>query len=126
VNRLRAKGEGALAALVKAGVGRFRPIILTSVTTFIGLMPIMWERSTNAEFLKPVVIALACGVGFAVFVTLIFVPAMYAVGADIARFYRWAWTGERQPKIGFGSSVESDFAGNEGRARGSAGLDPAE
>ncbi|MEM9015298.1 MAG: efflux RND transporter permease subunit, partial [Pseudomonadota bacterium] len=46
VNRLRAKGEGALAALVKAGVGRFRPIILTSVTTFIGLMPIMWERST--------------------------------------------------------------------------------
>ena len=100
VNRLRAKGEGALSALITAGVGRFRPIVLTSFTTFVGLLPIMWEQSTNAEFLKPVVVALAFGVGFAIFVTLIFVPAMYAVGADIARFYRWAWTGEVQPKVG--------------------------
>jgi len=111
VNRLRAQGEGALSALVKAGVGRFRPIVLTSVTTFIGLMPIMYERSTNAEFLKPTVVALAFGVGFALFVTLIFVPAMYAVGADIARFYRWSWTGEKQEKIGGGASIESDFEG---------------
>ena len=110
VNRLRAQGEGALSALVKAGVGRFRPIVLTSVTTFVGLLPIMYERSTNAEFLKPVVVALAFGVGFAVFVTLIFVPAMYAVGADIARFYRWAWTGERQPAVGQGASRDSDYA----------------
>ena len=100
VNRLRAQGHGALSALVTAGVGRFRPIILTSFTTFVGLMPIMWENSTNAEFLKPVVVALAFGVGFAIFVTLIFIPAMYAVGADIARFYRWAWTGEKQCKVG--------------------------
>ena len=109
VNRLRAQGEGALSALVKAGVGRFRPIVLTSFTTFVGLLPIMYEQSTNAQFLKPTVVALAFGVGFAIFVTLIFVPAMYAVGADIARFYRWAWTGEKQPRIGEGASSTAEF-----------------
>ena len=109
VNRLRAQGEGALAALVKAGVGRFRPIMLTSFTTFIGLLPIMFENSTDAQFLKPTVVALAFGVFFATAVTLIFVPSMYAVGADIARFYRWAWTGEKQPSIGQGASRDSDF-----------------
>ncbi|WDI30556.1 efflux RND transporter permease subunit [Hyphococcus flavus] len=114
VNRLRAQGEGAFSALVKAGVGRFRPIMLTSVTTFVGLLPIMFERSTDAEFLKPTIVALAFGVFFATFVTLIFVPAMYAVGADIARFYRWAWTGEKQPQLGEGASSESDYADAQG------------
>ena len=110
VNRLRREGEGAFSALVKAGVGRFRPIILTSVTTFIGLLPIIFEQSTDAQFLKPTVVALSFGVFFAMFVTLFFVPAMYAVGADIARFYRWAWTGEKQPGFGEGASVDSDYA----------------
>lgn len=109
VNRLRASGAGAFEALVRAGVGRFRPIILTSFTTFIGLLPIMFEQSTDAEFLKPTIVALAFGVFFATFVTLIFVPAMYAVGADIARFYRWAWTGQKQPDIGTGASAERGF-----------------
>ncbi len=112
VNRLREKGEGAFAALVKAGVGRFRPIVLTSFTTFIGLLPIMFERSTDAQFLKPTIVSLAFGVFFATFVTLIFVPAMYAVGADIARFYRWAWTGEKQIGIGHGASSDSEYAGD--------------
>jgi multidrug efflux pump subunit AcrB len=119
VNRLRKDGEGAYAALVKAGVGRFRPIVLTSFTTFIGLLPIMFESSTDAQFLKPTIVSLAFGVFFATFVTLIFVPAMYAVGADIARFYRWAWTGEKQAKIGEGASADSDYgdrAGGRGRA----------
>lgn len=112
VNRLREAGEGAVAALVKAGVGRFRPIVLTSVTTFIGLLPIMFERSSDAQFLKPTVVSLAFGVGFAMFVTLIFVPAMYAVGADIARFYRWSWTGKKQPRLGEGDSLDQDFDSN--------------
>lgn len=112
VNRLRREGEGAFAALVRAGVGRFRPIMLTSFTTFIGLLPIMFEQSTDAQFLKPTIIALAFGVFFATFVTLIFVPAMYAVGADVARFYRWAWTGEKQPALGHGESEKSDYWGS--------------
>ncbi len=109
VNRLRAQGMGAIAALTKASVERFRPILLTSITTFFGLMPIMFERSTDAQFLMPTVVALSWGVFFALFVTVFFVPAMYAVGADIARFYRWAWTGVKQPPVGFGKSAESDF-----------------
>ena len=111
VNRLRRDGAGAYEALVKAGVGRFRPIMLTSFTTFIGLLPIMFERSTDAQFLKPTIVSLAFGIFFATFVTLLFVPAMYAVGADIARFYRWAWTGEKQPKLGEGASADRlDFS----------------
>ncbi|MFC3303647.1 efflux RND transporter permease subunit [Parvularcula lutaonensis] len=106
VNRLRAQGAGAFAALVEAGTVRFRPILLTSVTTFIGLLPILLERSLDAEFLKPVVVSLAFGVAFALFVTLFFVPAMYAVGADIARFFRGIWTGKRQPKLGEGDSTK--------------------
>ncbi|MEQ1931511.1 MAG: efflux RND transporter permease subunit, partial [Parvularculaceae bacterium] len=99
VNRLRAQGAGAVEALLKSGVGRFRPIFLTSVTTFAGLFPIMFSNSIDANFLKPTVIALTMGVVFALFVTLFFVPAMYCIGADIARFYRWAWTGERQQRL---------------------------
>jgi Cu/Ag efflux pump CusA len=102
---LRSQGAGAFAALVEAGTVRFRPILLTSVTTFIGLLPILMENSLDAEFLKPVVVSLAFGVLFALFVTLLFVPAMYAVGADIARFARSLWTGERQPRLGEGASL---------------------
>lgn len=105
VNRLRDEGAGAFAALVEAGVVRFRPILLTSVTTFIGLLPIMFEGSLDAQFLKPVVISLAFGVLFALFVTLFFVPSMYAVGADISRWILSMWTGEPQPKLGEGASL---------------------
>ncbi|MEO1658366.1 MAG: efflux RND transporter permease subunit [Pseudomonadota bacterium] len=105
VNRLRNEGAGAFAALVEAGVVRFRPILLTSVTTFIGLLPIMFENSLDAAFLKPVVISLAFGVLFALFVTLFFVPSMYAVGADISRWLLSMWTGEAQPKLGEGAST---------------------
>ena len=95
---------------------RFRPILLTSVTTFIGLLPILLERSIDAEFLKPVVVALSFGVAFALFVTLFFVPAMYAVGADIQRGVKGLWTGERQPRLGEGASVDGvpEIKGAEG------------
>ncbi len=84
VEQLRAKGTSAVEAVVEAGVARFRPILLTTVTTFIGLMPIMAERSTDAQFLKPAVLSLAFGVLFALFVTLFMVPALYCIGNDIA------------------------------------------
>lgn len=117
VNRLRSDGMGAVGALVKASVERFRPILLTSITTFFGLLPMMFSRSTDAQFLMPTVVALAWGVFFALFVTLFFVPAMYAVGADIARFYRWAWTGQKQAPVGFGKSAEQDFADEQAKRK---------
>ena len=82
IGRLRAGGSALRSAIVEAGVSRFRPILLTTVTTFVGLLPIMAERATNAQFLKPAVLSLAFGVLFALFVTLLMVPALYAIGGD--------------------------------------------
>lgn len=86
-NRLRDKGMAPADAIVEAGVARFRPILLTSVTTIVGLMPMMLERSIQAAFLQPIVVALAFGVFFAFFVTLLMVPSLYGIGLDIGAFF---------------------------------------
>lgn len=106
VNRLRAKGVGAYQAMLDACTARFRPILLTSVTTFIGVAPILFETSVQAQFLKPMVVALAFGVLFDFFLTLMLVPAMYGIGVDITRMFRGWWRGERQP--GFGSHYDPE------------------
>jgi multidrug efflux pump subunit AcrB len=80
INQLRHQGMEVFAAVVQAGRDRFRPIVLTSVTTFIGLVPIMAETSTQARFLIPMVISLSFGVLFATTVTLILVPGLYLLG----------------------------------------------
>jgi multidrug efflux pump subunit AcrB len=82
IGRLRHQGQSAATAVIEGGVQRFRPILLTTVTTFIGLVPIMAERSMDAQFLKPAVISLAFGVLFALFVSLFMVPALYLIGED--------------------------------------------
>lgn len=79
VNSLQAEGKKMFDAVVQAGRDRFRPIILTSVTTFIGLMPIMAETSSQARFLIPMVISLSFGVMFATTVTLFLVPNLFLV-----------------------------------------------
>ena len=99
INRLREKGMDGAQALVEAGTKRFRPILLTSITTFVGLLPLMMERSIQAKFLVPVGVGLAFGVLFALFVTLFFVPALYAIGADIRRFFIYVLTGNKQPNF---------------------------
>ena len=66
----------------EAGVSRFRPILLTSLTTFFGLAPLMLERSFDAEFLLPMAVSLAYGVLFATFITLILVPVEYLILDD--------------------------------------------
>ncbi len=119
VNRLRREGMGAFQALVEAGTARFRPILLTSVTTFIGVLPMMMERSTQAQFLKPMVVALAFAIVFALFLTLFLVPALYALGSDIGRYFKWLWNGERFHLIG-ANEIE------EKRSGGSAAPQPAE
>ncbi|MEM9181913.1 MAG: efflux RND transporter permease subunit [Pseudomonadota bacterium] len=82
-NRLRDQGMARRDAIVEAGVARFRPILLTTVTTIIGLIPMMLERSIQAKFLQPIVLALASGVFVSFFVTLLLVPAIYAIGLDV-------------------------------------------
>lgn len=100
VNRKRDEGIGAVQALIDAGVSRFRPILLTSVTTFVGILPLIAERSIQAQFLKPMVISLGYAVAFAIFVSLFLVPTMYAVGVEIGRVFRWTWSGRPYRKIG--------------------------
>ncbi|MGJ8564751.1 MAG: efflux RND transporter permease subunit [Alphaproteobacteria bacterium] len=108
VNRLRAKGVGAYQAMVDACVARFRPILLTSVTTFMGVMPMLAEKSVQAQFMKPMVVALAFGVLFDFFLTLILVPAMYGIGVDISRTAKRIWTGVPQEPLG--SRYDPDVA----------------
>jgi multidrug efflux pump subunit AcrB len=84
INQLRAGGHSVLESLSQGAEDRFRPIILTSLTTFIGLLPIMSETSLQAQFLIPMVTSLAFGVLFATGVTLLLVPSLYLLGEQIA------------------------------------------
>ncbi|MEL0006198.1 MAG: efflux RND transporter permease subunit [Luminiphilus sp.] len=88
INRLREEGLEVLQALLQAGEDRFRPIILTSLTTFVGLLPIMSETSVQAQFLIPMVTSLAFGVLFATGVTLVLVPALYLIAEDVSAWKR--------------------------------------
>jgi multidrug efflux pump subunit AcrB len=76
------RGDDRFTAIINAAKNRFRPILLTTLTTFVGLMPIIAETSQAAAFLKPSVISLAFGVFFAFFVSLFLVPALYLIGDD--------------------------------------------
>lgn len=85
VNRLRREGTSLHDAVMQAGGRRFRPILLTTVTTFLGLTPLLLERSLQAQFLIPMAISLAYGVLFATFITLVLVPSTYLILEDISR-----------------------------------------
>ena len=88
INQKRAEHVDLRAAVREAGVSRFRPILLTSLTTFIGLAPLMLERSFDAEFLLPMAVSLAYGVIFATSITLILVPVEYLILDDLSRGMR--------------------------------------
>ncbi len=87
INRLRASGLTIQEAIREAGAARFRPIILTTVTTFAGLTPLLLERSIQARFLIPMAVSLAFGVVFATFITLVLVPVSYLILEDIKGFF---------------------------------------
>ncbi|MEP2651636.1 MAG: efflux RND transporter permease subunit [Paraglaciecola sp.] len=77
INKKREEGMRLMDAVLTAGAARFRPIMLTSLTTFIGLMPLLFEKSTQAQFLIPMAVSLGFGILFATFITLILVPINY-------------------------------------------------
>ena len=88
INRHRRQGATMMEAVKEAGAARFRPILLTSLTTFAGLAPLLLEQSTQADFLKPMAISLAFGVVFATFITLVLVPTSYMILEDIKWVFR--------------------------------------
>lgn len=88
-NRFRASGETHYDAIRLAGMRRFRPIWLTSLTTFFGLMPMITETSLQARFLIPMAISLGFGILFATFIILLIVPALYLVLEDVRYALYW-------------------------------------
>ncbi len=83
MNRNLEKGVGLQESIRAAGVARFRPIMLTSFTTFGGLVPLMMETSLQAQFLIPMAVSIAFGVLFATLVSLVLVPATYYILDDV-------------------------------------------
>jgi predicted RND superfamily exporter protein len=77
INNRREEGASTYDAVIEAGVARFRPILLTSLTTFVGLVPLLMETSLQAQFLIPMAISLAFGVLFATLISLLLVPCTY-------------------------------------------------
>ena len=92
-------------ALITTGMSRFRPIILTSVTTIAGLAPLIFEKQLQAQFLIPMAIAIAYGLVMATLLTLIFLPAMLKIINKIRYTKEWLFTGkelneqDREPAI---------------------------
>ena len=85
INKRRRDGMALIDAVRKAGGARFRPILLTSLTTFAGLLPLMFEKSTQAQFLIPMAVSLGYGILFATLLSLVLVPVSYLVLEDIKR-----------------------------------------
>ncbi len=79
INKKRQQGMELMNAVTLAGAARFRPVMLTSLTTFFGLMPLFFEKSTQAQFLIPMAVSLGFGIIFATFITLLLVPINYVL-----------------------------------------------
>ncbi len=95
MNRMLKKGTPFKDAVYRASMSRFRPILLTSITTVAGLMPIVLETSLQAQFLIPMAISLAYGLAAATFIMLLILPPMLIVINNGRRMWRWLWEGER-------------------------------
>ncbi|MCQ8818753.1 efflux RND transporter permease subunit [Pseudoalteromonas agarivorans] len=96
VNKARAEGMAVKQAVMQAGAKRFRAILLTSITTFIGVMPIIMETSLQAKIVIPMAVSLAFGVLFATVITLILIPCQYVALEDAKRLTR-KLLGKSQP-----------------------------
>ncbi len=110
------ESTGLQLAIREAGSNRFRPILLTSLTTFFGLAPLMLERSMQAAFLVPMAVSLAFGVLFATFITLILVPTAYLILDDVQRTMRRLF-GQEEPAFAPEAPPLTDDAVVAGGAR---------
>ena len=81
-----AKDRGLIPSVIDAAADRLRPVMLTTLTTVLGLGPLLYERSSQAEFLKPTVVTLVFGLGFGMALVLIIVPSLIAIQNDFKRF----------------------------------------
>ena len=90
INQKRGEGMNVMDAVLTAGETRFRPVMMTSLTTFVGLLPLMLNQSTQAQALIPMAVSLGFGILFATIITLIITPVNYLVGRHIKHtIIRW-------------------------------------
>ncbi len=97
VNRGIREGKGVREAVLAAGELRFRAVTLTSITTVAALMPILLERSSQAQSVKPMAVSLSFGLAFSTILTLFVVPALYLALNDVRRFAHWLRYGGPYP-----------------------------
>lgn len=103
-----AKERGIIPSIIDGATDRFRPVLLTTLTTVLGLAPLLYETSADAQFLKPTVITLAYGLGFGMFLVLLVVPALIAIQTDIGRLMgaaRTASKASRAPVVQRGTQL---------------------
>jgi len=91
INDLRGEGTSLLDACRRAGADRFRAILLTSLTTFFGLAPLLLEKEVQAQFLKPMAASLAFGILFATLITLILLPMLLLIAKDLQKIWFSSW-----------------------------------
>lgn len=96
-NRNLREGMNMTDAVINAGKNRFRPIILTTITTFVGLAPLILEKSFQAQFLVPMAISVAFGVLFSTIMLLLYFPSLILYFNDLRRARWWLWTGGKTP-----------------------------
>ncbi|MBM4059936.1 MAG: efflux RND transporter permease subunit [Planctomycetes bacterium] len=97
INHRREHHETLHEAVRSAGARRFRPILLTSLTTFGGLMPLLFEQSVQARFLIPMALSLGFGVVFATAISLVLVPCLYLVLEDVRHAFGWLYGRRPRP-----------------------------
>lgn len=93
INQRRRAGVDLFDAVVQSGIRRFRPIFLTSATTFVGLIPTIFDKSPEAQFLSPMAVSIGFGMLFGTFITLLLVPSAYLAVEDLVGLVKrgWAW-----------------------------------
>jgi len=100
-----AKERGLTPAIIRGTVDRLRPVLLTTLTTVLGLAPLLYESSADAQFLKPTVITLVYGLGFGMLLVLVIVPALLAMQQDVGRQVRALKRALALPKRGRGVAL---------------------
>ncbi|RLT94013.1 MAG: efflux RND transporter permease subunit [Ketobacter sp.] len=132
MNRNREKGIALMESIRQAGGARFRPIMLTSLTTFGGLVPLMMESSLQAQFLIPMAVSIAFGVLFATLVSLVLVPATYYILHDTQIALRETalfFSGAKKKTVSVAEEVDqtydSESDDDSGKLQWHVGLDEA-
>jgi Cu/Ag efflux pump CusA len=89
------EGNSSINAAIEASRSRFRPILLTTLTTVAVLLPLIAEKSMQAQFLIPMAVSIAFGVLFGTVMILLFLPSVLLFGNDTKRFFVWVWSGRK-------------------------------